>query len=403
MQPRLRLSVFWFLVTGALGVFFPYFTLYLKENVGLPGGQVGVVVACLPLVGMLAQPFWGQVADRTGSRTRTLAVLALGAAMGYAGLRVPGSFWGVLTATVCLAVFSTSLMPMGISVSLASLEEHRVSGFGRVRMWGTVGFLIAVVGTPRLLHGLQEARGWVRSPSGPSEPGLENVFLLASLLLAAGSVVAWTLPHAGSVGLRASRGDYRILVRHGAYVRVLVFAFFSYLFLHGPMVLFPIYVRSRGGDMDTVSYMWIWMLLLEIPLVASAGAIFARVGPRVMVATATAVGGIRWFSCALATDLGWVYPVQMLHAVVVVGLLVGAPLYVEALIPERLRSTGQGLLTTFGGSIGGVLSATCSGWVLERWGPTALYLIAGVGAMAVAAMAPLLLPKVSAKEAGRAS
>ena len=35
----LRLSLYWFCTLGALGVYFPYFSLYLKENVGLSGGN----------------------------------------------------------------------------------------------------------------------------------------------------------------------------------------------------------------------------------------------------------------------------------------------------------------------------------------------------------------------------
>jgi len=68
MHPVRRLSIYWYLMMGALGIFFPYFTLYLKENVGLSSGQVGVIFAMIPLTAILAQPFWGQVSDLTGGR-----------------------------------------------------------------------------------------------------------------------------------------------------------------------------------------------------------------------------------------------------------------------------------------------------------------------------------------------
>jgi PPP family 3-phenylpropionic acid transporter len=290
---------------------------------------------------------------------------------------------------------------MGVSVSLATLEGQRIAGFGRVRAWGTIGFLISVVGVPPLLHWYQQAMGLAASPGGPSQPGLEKIFLVASALVALGAVIAWTLPRTGSVSLKASRDDYRVLLGHRPFLRVLAFTFLSYLFLQGPMVLFPIYVRSRGGDMDAVSYMWIWMLLFEIPLVASAGSILMRVGPRIMVATAVAAGGVRWLVCSAVNDLSIVYPIQVLHALVVTGLLVGAPLYVETLIPQRLRSTGQGLLMTLGASIGGILSASFAGLLLERVGPDAPYLVGGLGAVSVACLAPLLLPRVTRDDPGK--
>jgi PPP family 3-phenylpropionic acid transporter len=254
-----------------------------------------------------------------------------------------------------------------------------------------------VVAMPRLLHWFQQSNGLTRLPGGPSEPALGLIFLVAGALVALGSLVAWRLPRSGSVSLRASRDDYLLLLRHLPFLRVLAFAFLGFLFIQGPMMLFPVYVRSRGGDMSVVSQMWIWMLLLEIPLVAYAGPLFRRVGPRVMVASAALAGGVRWLVCALFHDLNIVYPAQILHAFVVVGLLVGAPLYVEVLIPERLRSTGQGLLMTLGISIGGIASVTASGALMDRFSADFPYLLGGLGAIAVGCAAPLLLPRVPAE------
>ena len=68
-QPLLGLSVLWWFMLSGLGLFFPFYALYLSENVGLSGTQVGLVLASVPLVGLLAQPFWGGLADRSGARS----------------------------------------------------------------------------------------------------------------------------------------------------------------------------------------------------------------------------------------------------------------------------------------------------------------------------------------------
>ena len=92
MWHSIPLTLFWFAYFGSLGVFYPYFALYLRENAGLTGTQVGMVLAISPLIGMIAQPLWGQVADRTGARTRVLAFLTLGTALGYLGLGARDKF-----------------------------------------------------------------------------------------------------------------------------------------------------------------------------------------------------------------------------------------------------------------------------------------------------------------------
>jgi PPP family 3-phenylpropionic acid transporter len=196
------------------------------------------------------------------------------------------------------------------------------------------------------------------------------------------------------MSVRAPRGEWRRLLRNRSFVRVLAFTLLAYLCLHGPTVLFPIFVRSLGGTLDSVSEMWILMLALEIPLVAFSGSSLARFGPRGLLAIGVAAGGVRWIACGLAPGLAFVYPFQILHGVVVAGLVVGAPLYVEAVVPERLRSTGQGVLAMVGVSLGAIASHLGSGLLLEHAGARAPYLVGGIGALLLTALLPWLLPPV---------
>ena len=83
MWQSIPLTLFWFTYFGSLGIFYPYFSLYLRENAGLSGTELGIVLAISPMIGMIAQPFWGQVADRTGARSGMLAWLTLGTALRY--------------------------------------------------------------------------------------------------------------------------------------------------------------------------------------------------------------------------------------------------------------------------------------------------------------------------------
>lgn len=392
MRERLPLSLLWFSVLGGLGIFFPYYSLYLKENAGLTGTQVGVVAATLPLVGLLAQPFWGQVSDRTGSRTRVLAVLTAGAAAGYAALSLPRAFSGFLLATAALAFFSTPLVPSCVAVTLALLRDTTGHGFGRVRVWGTVGFGVLVWSFPRALDALHATRVLEPAPDGPSEPGLGLMFPVSAAFVALGAVVALALPRTGAASARAERREWRILLRHGPFVRVLVLAFGLFLVLQGPMVIFPIFVRAHGGTVASVSDMWLLMLALEIPLVFFTGAAVTRIGPRGLIAVGALAGGLRWSVCGWSGDLRAIVPVQILHGVVVWGIVIGAPLYVEAVVPERLRSTAQGLLAMLGVSLGGILSNLGTGWLLEHVGPDAPYRVGGLGALALLALLPLVLP-----------
>jgi PPP family 3-phenylpropionic acid transporter len=399
VRAAIPLSLFWLVGMGALGLIFPFYSLYLNENLGLAPSQVGMVMAILPLTGMFAQPGWGQVADITGRREAMLGFLCLAAAMVYGVLGRVDGFVAALLITSLLAAFSTAVIPMAVATTLAAVRPLGPHAFGLVRVWGTIGFFITVVGLPRLLD-FVGGKGWNFAwlgvkPVTATEPLLGLMFPLAGLFLLTAAVITLTLPRTHATSQRASRGEWRLLLRHKPFVRLLIFCFFSYFFLQGPMALFPLYVRSIGGGVETVSNMWVFMLILEVPLVALAGTGLVRMGARGLVAVGITAGAVRWLVCGIATDLNVVYAIQVLHGVTVTGLMLGAPLYVDAAVPARLHATAQGMLAMVGISLGGVLSNLAAGALAEWAGPQAPALYGGIGATLLALSLPFVLPKPS--------
>jgi len=385
MPAAVLLSVYWFLLLGGLGTFFPFFSLYLTQSAGLSGAQAGAVMATLPLVGIFAQPLWGHVADRQGSRVRTLSVLTFGTALGYTMLPSAHGFPGIVAATALLAAFSSAVMPMAVAVTLTLLDHTGPHGFGRVRAWGTIGFLLTVAGLPILAGG--------PATGAESYGALALVFPAAAGLTLAAAVASLLLPRESRGVTHAEPGAWRLLLGSTPFMRVLACVLVAYLFLQGPIVFFPVYVNAIGGSVETVSRLWIVMLLLEIPLVAFSGAGFRRFGGRGLLALGIGSGAVRWLVCGYATSPWLIYPVQLLHGVNVTGLIIGAALYVEAVVPERLRSTAQGALSMVGVSLGGICSNLAAGWLIEHLGATAPARAGGIGALILTLAIPALIPR----------
>ena len=392
MWRSVPLTLFWFVYMGALGIFFPYFSLYLKENAGLSGIQLGWILAVVPLVSLAAQPFWGQVADRTGARSRIVAFLSLGSVLGYLWLAAANGFFAILLATAALAALSSAVLPITISVTLATLRDAGPHAFGFVRVWGTVGYLLLVLMFPWILARYQAAYGLAPNIGGISEPGLEIMFIVTAGLAVVSSLLGLFLPRGGAVSLRAQRGDWRSLLKNSAYIRFLFFSFGAYLLSHGPMWLFPIFVRSRGGDIETIRSMWLYMLVVEIPLILATGSGLQRLGARGLLGVGVFVGGLRWILCAIITDLQLLAFVQMLHGITVVGLLMGGPLYLDIIAPEKLRSTAQAVLSMVGVGIAGIVSNLGSGWLLDHAGLDILYAATGIGSAILGALVWWILP-----------
>jgi PPP family 3-phenylpropionic acid transporter len=391
MWHSVPLTLFWFTYMASLGIYFPYFSLYLRENAGLSGTQLGLVLAVPPLIGMVAQPFWGQVADRTGARSRVLAFLSLGTAAGYLALGYAQDFDTILLATVALSIPGTALFPMMMSVTLAVLRDAGPHAFGRVPVWGTAGFFILVVGFPWIISRYRINYVDAATPA-VSQPGLEVMFPVTAALVFAAALIAFFLPQHGVVGVRAARGDWRELLRNTGFLRFLFFALVAHFLLHGPMWFFPLFVRSRGGDLDMIRGMWILMLIVEIPLVFSTGSGLKSLGARGLLTLGVLVGGVRWLLSALITDHHLLFAVQAFHGVTVVGLNLGSPLYLDTVAPEKLRSTAQGILSMVALGIAGISSNTAAGWLVDQGGTDLLYLICGIGSLILALLAGWILP-----------
>jgi MFS family permease len=167
------------------------------------------------------------------------------------------------------------------------------------------------------------------------------------------------------------------------------------------MWLFPIFVRARGGDVATIRSMWIVMLVFEIPLVLATGSGLKRLGSRGLLAAGVLAGGLRWLLCAAITDVHWLYAVQALHGLTVVGIILGSPLYLDDVAPEKLRSTAQGILSMVSVGIAGIVSNAGAGWLIQHGGIDLLYWVSGVGCVALGSLVGAMLPATTSSK-GRA-
>lgn len=381
MLSALLHACFWFLMLMPMGLLLPYLALYLGEVAGLSNLEIGAVFAVFPLVGLLAQPAWGMIADRSGQRTWVLAVLNLGGALAYLLLWRSHGFGEILAATAFAAFFVRAMMAVAMSVTLPALGD-RPAVFGRVRACGTVGFLAAVLAFPPLA---------ALFPRPGDEGGLHFMFPVSAAFSLLAGMAALALPRSATAIARAAAGEWRTLLRNGAFLRLLALGFFAFVFLNGPMEFFPRLVADRGGDASVVSHLWLIMLLPEIGLLLGFRQA-DRLGARRLLALGIAAGGLRWTLTGALTSMPGLFVAQSLHAVVVIGLMLGAPLYIHRSVPAHLQSTAQGLHGAAALGIGGALSSVAAGWLSDGVGVSAPFWAGGIGALLLAVALPRLLP-----------
>jgi hypothetical protein len=183
-----------------------------------------------------------------------------------------------------------------------------------------------VVAFPHLLDRLEPARGAAAAPGAPSEPALAVMFPITASVTALAAVIALTLPR--SSALTGARGARRLaqVVRASALRAAAGRGVPRLPDAPGPDGdVRDLRARARRQPRTPVSHLWLLMLALELPLLTFLGASLQRVGARGLLAIGLVAGGVRWLICGFAPESSWMGPAQVLHGVVVAGLVIGQP------------------------------------------------------------------------------
>lgn len=139
-----RLALLYACLFFELGVNLPFFPLWLKAQ-SLDSDAIGIVLAAPLLTRIIANPTVGALADRSG---RIAVVLTLCAALVAAGtglLTVANGFWPILLVVIAIALAQGPLIALADTMTLERLARtvRPELTYGRVRLWGALGFAAA--------------------------------------------------------------------------------------------------------------------------------------------------------------------------------------------------------------------------------------------------------------------
>jgi PPP family 3-phenylpropionic acid transporter len=370
---------FYFTFFGALGIFLPYFSLWLVAH-GLTAAQATRVLALTPLMSLVAPPLVGLVADARRARVWLLRLGAVGAGLAFVG------FLGVerrAAIYVAVAAFAFCRSPMTSLADATTLDHVRRHGgsYGRLRLWGSVGFLVAAVGGGALLD-----RAGLRVLLGVGA---------ASMALCA----AWTfvMPAPPPVDQVARRrgviGAWLALLGDGDWWIFLLAVALGQMATAAYDSAFTLHLGRLGFGGRFIGVAWATGVLAEIALMAVSGRILERVGAARLFALCLATAALRWACLGRVSGGAAILALQPLHGITF-GLF-----WVSAVTLVRRRghaapTAAQGLFAAALGT-GSVVGMNLAGGLLERGGGRLLY-----GAAACVAAAAAVAAMIHARRSG---
>lgn len=348
--PLVRLSAFYAAYFGALGIMVPYWPLYLEQR-GHGPLALGSLMAIIPATKITTPAFWGWVSARTGEVLPLIRLCSFLALLSLAGLPwLPPSLATDALILLAFGFFWNGSLPLVETLTLAHLRGR--GGYGRVRLWGSMGFAVTV-GVGGVLLG--------------QVVPVEGLPALMGVLLAAQWIVTLSLPQAGISAHALPPGwSLRRLIR----LPVIWSFFLAALLLqvaHGPYYAFySVWLKGSGYPDGVIGELWALAILAEVVLFAFIDGLERRFGARTLFLWGLIASILRWPLIGWAPDslllLGFA---QVLHAGSFGLMHVTSIAWVHRYFTGRQHAMGQSLLSALVYGLGGALGSFSSGML---WG-----------------------------------
>ncbi|OIR19896.1 putative 3-phenylpropionic acid transporter [mine drainage metagenome] len=359
-----RIAGFYFFYYAFVGMFSPYWSLYLR-SIHFDAIEISILMSIQPVMRMAAPGIWGWLADHTGKRLLVVQVAASLSALFYLGVFATTSFWGLFLVLMLMSFFWSASMPLVEATTLSYLGKN-TAHYGRIRSWGSIGFIVTVVGLGYAFDYI--AIAWL---------------LWAGLVCEVGILVfARQIPRTEVLAHHTDDQPIRQIV-----LQPRVLALFGACFLmsvaHGPYYTFySIYLVEHGYAKSAVGGLWALGVICEIGVFFLMPGLVRRFG-FVRILLASFVAAILRFLL-----IGWAVDVvvlllfaQMLHALTFGSYHAASVGMVHEFFQGRHQSRGQALFGSITYGAGGMLGGLASGPIWKNWGASALYSFSAVAAL----------------------
>lgn len=369
-MPYWRLSGFYLFYFATLGVIVPYWGLYLK-SVGYDAVAIGHLMALLSLTRIVAPNVWAWLADHHEQRMRMVRLTTLLTVVAFIGVFFGSQFWWLAAVMLLFSFFWNAPLPL-LEVTTMRHLGHSAGAYGRVRLWGSLGFIISAT-----------ALGPVIDAGGPWW------ILPAVLALMVGIwLFAMVLPES-EVPTHAEHPTPFLKTILRPEVGAFLLACFLMQASHGPYYTFySIYLEGLGYSKTLIGALWAFAVLCEIGVFLLMPRIMARIALRKVLMASFALAALRWLLIGyFPENLSLLIFAQLLHAATF-GMFHSAGMQiVHRFFTGRHQFRGQAIYgsLSFGG--GGALGSLFSGYLWASAGPTVTFSLAALlslGAFVVA-------------------
>jgi len=367
--PYWRLASFYFFYFGALGALVPFWGPYLSAQ-GIPPSAIGGLMAILAGTKIVAPLLWGTLVDRWGQRMPWVRVAAWLTALTFGPVYWAQDLWSLAGAMLLFSFFWNAALPPLEAVTFNHLG-HRANRYAAVRMWGSVGFILAVV-----VLGIAIGR-----------LGIDILPTVVLALLCGLGLATLAIPEAAPArdphpAPRAPRQHGWFALLAPAEIRAFLLACLLMQLSHGAYYgFYSLHLTAAGYGSTAIGALWAFGVVIEVLIFARMHWLLERFGARNMLLASLALAALRWLMVGGLID----WPAAQIFAQTLHGATFGA-FHAAGIhlthhyFPARAQGRGQALYNALGFGAGGALGSLLAGLSWTHLGGSLTFILAALPA-----------------------
>jgi len=343
---------FYFAVIAVHIIFIPK----VLNLLGYAPSEIGIIFSAAPLVRFILPFFFlkGLELSQTIFKS-SLVLLVVSGILFYLSLH---NFYALLFTNIILGIALGLTLPYVEVIALEYIGHER---YGKVRLFGSVGFILVALLLVKFLSSAEVA-----------------IFYLMSML-SLSALFAYLISkkeqkqHHRSASAYSSTFDFK---SHWSLWLGLILMQVSFAPYYN---FFTIFETAHGVSMDMSVYLWSFGVVVEILMLYTQGRLL-RHNLLLILQITTAFTAFRWFLIyQFPDDLAILFAAQSLHALSFALFHSAAISYLYSLYPQKKLAQQFFLGLTYG--FGGLIGAITSGYIYEYM-PQKLFLIGAFVALA---------------------
>lgn len=365
----LLLAFTYFCYFGQVGVIIPYLGVFLDGR-GFSSVEIGQLTAFITLARIIGPHLWANFSDKSGKNLRMLrlgCLLSLSCFTVVFGLE---SFWALSICIGLMMMFVSAILPQ-IEVLTLACVNGQGSRYGRIRLWGSIGYILLTIATGTLIdHYSSEAPVYITS------------FILLILFL---STLLLSEPHK-TTGYISQKASIWPKLRAPIFVCFISSALLLQISFGPYYSFFALYAKDLGYSGQATGWLIATGVIVEIGIFIVAGGLIKRFGVKNLLLFSIGLTSVRWALLAYCADqLVFLLFSQMLHAFSF-GLTHAASIFfIHHYFGKIFQSRGQAIYISIAFGVGGAIGGYIAGDLWQQGvGSEVTFLFASCSALIAA-------------------